>query len=345
MQQNSRSSIHLFKFHSAAEHKFSITTSSVQFKARQTDRYGIRVLTPNVGAFQKKLARVGWWNILRFFRKICTILKTRLNLLDQSLVMGAKNSCVGGWRRRGTSFLFSDSPPAPATVHCPLTTTTSNSSRTSSSTSNSASGDGQWRRTCYNRTNKCDKCDKCGVDYSEAMIKVEKDSWYCWLCPSCNLFYPSHLHSFLIPLYCCCQLSSANKLKQRLENLFWKMKLHCVQSLKIRSIDTKSRTHHRVPKYKGFALTFYGASLINVQFTLSRVGGTSLRHHKNCEYCPKLRFTLDNISSEWVTRPLLSNCGEMKGMHLKVWNWVAAKVSDTSSVLWCSVGKCFESGN
>lgn len=118
------------------------------------------------------------------------------------------------------------------------------------------------------------------------------------------------------------------------------------QSLKIRSIDTKSRTHHRVPKYKGFALTFYGASLINVQFTLSRVGGTSLRHHKNCEYCPKLRFTLDNISSEWVTRPLLSNCGEMKGMHLKVWNWVAAKVSDTSSVLWCLVlGNCFASGN
>ena len=148
MQQNSRSFIHLFKFHSAAEHKFSITTSSVQFKARQTDRYGIRVLTPNVGAFQKKLARVGWWNILRFFQKICTILKTRLNLLDQSLVVGAKNSCVGGWRRRrGTSFLFSDSPPAPATVHCPLTTTTSNSSRTSSSTSNSASVDGQWRRT------------------------------------------------------------------------------------------------------------------------------------------------------------------------------------------------------
>ena len=90
------------------------------------------------------------------------------------------------------------------------------------------------------------------------------------------------------------------------------------QSLKIRSIDTKSRTHHRVPKYKGFALTFYGASLINVQFTLSREGGTSLRHHKNCEYCPKLRFTQDNISSERVTRPLLSNCGEMKGMHLKV---------------------------
>ena len=194
-----------------------------------------------------------------------------------------------------------------------------------------------WSVEENNRTN-INKCDKCGVDYSEAMIKVEKDSWYCWLCPACNLFYPSHLHSFLIPLYCCCQLSSANKLKQRLENLFWKMKLHCVQSLKIRSIDTKSRTHHRVPKYKGFALTFYGASLINVQFTLSRVGGTSLRHHKNCEYCPKLRFTLDNISSEWVTRPLLSNCGEMKGMHLKVWNWVAAKVSDTSSVLWCLVG-------
>ena len=130
----------------------------------------------------------------------------------------------------GTSFLFSDSPPAAATVHCPLTTTTSNSSRTSSSTSNSASGDGQWRRTCYNRTNKCDKYDKCGVDYSEAMIKVEKDSWSC---PACNLVYPSHLHSFLIPLYCCCQLSSANKLKQRLENLFWKMKLHCVQSFKV----------------------------------------------------------------------------------------------------------------
>ena len=67
------------------------------------------------------------------------------------------------------------------------------------------------------------------------------------------------------------------------------------QSLKIRSIDTKSRTHHRVPKYKGFALTFYGASLINVQFTLSRVGGTSLRHHKYCEYCP------NDYDSPWTT--------------------------------------------